>query len=385
MKRICITVSSPMTICAFLANHIRLLGQFFDVSVIANFDRNIPLKGVTGARHLCDVTIERKIDIIRDIKALIALFRHFSHYRYDIVHSVTPKAGLLAMAAARLAGVPVRIHTFTGQVWVTQTGFKRMLLKSMDRLLAGMATHILVDSASQRTFLINEGVVPPLKSTVLAKGSISGVDTVRFSPDSDVRSDVRSELGVVEGDVVFLFLGRLNRDKGVLDLAAAFASIAGQRSDTWLLLVGPDEEGMRHKIERECSRFLDRVRFIPYTSTPEKFMVAADVFCLPSYREGFGTVVIESASSGIPAIGSNIYGISDAIEDGRSGLLFEVGNIVMLSDKMFELICDKEVRIRMGKYARERAISHFQSDMLSIELMQYYKSVLYSAGRKADG
>jgi glycosyltransferase involved in cell wall biosynthesis len=372
-----------MTITAFLTNHIEELGKNHDITIVANFEGQLPASVPKGAKRLHDVAIHRKISIVRDIKALLSLYQNYSNNRYDLVHSVTPKAGLLAMTAARLAGVPIRLHTFTGQVWVTQRGFKRRLLKMIDHILANMATHVLVDSDSQRQFLINEGFVSSEKSTVLANGSISGVDTDKFKPDPESRQSVRTELGLDVNDVVFLFLGRLNRDKGVLDLAQAFARIAGQRPFSRLLFVGPDEDGMRQQIMNTCSQCIHQVCFVDFTSAPEKFMAVADIFCLPSYREGFGSVIIEAAATGIPSIGSRIYGIIDAIDDGTTGLLFEAGNQQDLADIMLEMIDNNDKRQQMGTHARKRAVELFQSNMVSRELAAYYQQLLAEDPAKA--
>ena len=150
--------------------------------------------------------------------------------RFDLVHSMTPKAGLLAMVAARVARVPVRLHTFTGQVWATRAGFLARRSSGLDTTIARAATFALADSHSQRSFLVSEGVVPASKIAVLANGSVSGVDAARFRPDADRRHRVRTSLGLATTDVVLLFLGRITRDKGVLDLARAFAILAERRS-----------------------------------------------------------------------------------------------------------------------------------------------------------
>lgn len=375
-KKICITVSSPMTVSAFLAGHIKLLGDFFNITVLANFEGTISKSPFDGANSIFSIPIYRKISPLNDLQALLALYRHYSMNRYDMVYSVTPKAGLLAMTAARLARVPLRVHTFTGQVWATKHGLKRRLLKFMDCIISMMATDILVDSWSQRQFLIKENVVSHAKSKVLANGSISGVDINRFTPSEDLRKRVRQDLEIEDSDKVFLFLGRLNKDKGVIDLAYAFSLISAKRPDTRLLIIGPDEDGMLKKISEVCSNCSSRVHFIDFTSEPNKFMAAADIFCLPSYREGFGSVIIEAASSGIPAIGSRIYGISDAIEDGVTGMLFEAGNSNDLARKMLEMLENINLRLQMGINARKRAIKLFKSDIVSQSLVSYYETLL---------
>ncbi|MCK5347697.1 MAG: glycosyltransferase family 1 protein, partial [Candidatus Heimdallarchaeota archaeon] len=214
-KKVCIVVSSMMTVKAFLIEHIAALSQKYEVSVVANtkdieFFSNVGVKAI-----LIPICIERKIDLWSDFKVLFQLFCLFRKARFDVVHSVTPKAGFLAMIAGVLLRVPIRIHIFTGQVWVTSVGPMRWVLKSVDCLLAFLTTDVLVDSFSQQQFLIKENVVNANKTRVLAKGSISGVDIVRFSPNSSIRKKIRRTENLSDLDIAFLYLGRLNKDKGL--------------------------------------------------------------------------------------------------------------------------------------------------------------------------
>ncbi len=371
-ERLCLVVASEMTVTAFLKPHILALARQYDVTLVLNtvqpeFARRNGLP-VT----VIPLTIERAISPLADIKALYRLVRVFRKQHFDLVHSVTPKAGLLAMLAAKLGGIRFRLHTFTGQVWATRRGFSRTLLKSMDRLLAASATHLLADSASQRQFLIDQGVCSPDKLTVLADGSISGVDIDRFRPDQQMRERVRKQLGLCNDDVLLLFLGRLNRDKGVLDLATAFSDIAAKSDRLHLLLVGPDEAALTESIEQAAGVSAARVHFVDYTDKPEAYFVAADIFCLPSYREGFGSVIIEAAACALPAIGSNIYGISDAIRDGETGLLFPPGNITALREAIEQMVIDSESRKRMGQAALKRARNDFSTKRLVQAWLDYY-------------
>jgi glycosyltransferase involved in cell wall biosynthesis len=244
----------------------------------------------------------------------------------------------------------------------------------MDRLIALFSTYALVDSSSQRQFLLDEGVLKASKSDVLAQGSISGVDTIRFRPNAQARKQIRDELKIPEEEMTFLFLGRLNRDKGVLDLATAFAGIRNEH--THLLVVGPDEEDILPQITRLTEKCRARAHFVGFTSNPEEYMAAADVFCLPSYREGFGSVVIEAAAVGIPAIGSRIYGVVDAIQENFSGLLFDARDVSGLQTAMDKLSGDRELRLRLGRQARERAINVFSSEKLALAWLEYYRASL---------
>jgi glycosyltransferase involved in cell wall biosynthesis len=325
------------------------------------------------------IRIERGIVPLADLAALARLLRVLRRERYDLVHSVTPKAGLLAMLAARAARVPVRIHTFTGQVWATRRGLARAALKGFDRLIAACATHVLADSASQREFLLAEGVVRAERIAVLAQGSISGVDGERFRPDPAARETVRAQAGIPPEAVLFLYLGRLTRDKGLLDLARAFGSV----QDGWLMLVGPDEEGLAGEIRDACGGSAARLRFAPYTDRPEVFMAAADVFVLPSYREGFGSAVIESAAAGIPAIGTRIYGVTDAIVDGVTGFLVPPRDPAALAARMRQLASDAQLRLRLGAAARERALRDFSMAEVTRATLAYYAERLKEAGLDA--
>jgi glycosyltransferase involved in cell wall biosynthesis len=369
-ERICIVVSSVMTVNAFLLEPIKLLSKHYQVYIIINGHADelaISLDNV----EVLSVAINRKISLFRDLFSLLHLIIIFWKYDFKLVHSVTPKAGLLAMIAAFVVRVPVRIHIFTGQVWATKAGFTRWALKHLDRIIAILATDILIDSSSQRQFLLNEDVVSVNKSSVLAQGSISGVDMARFTADKQARLKLRKELNISDENIVFLFIGRLNKDKGVLDLAVAFSSIA--ETNAYLLIVGPNESGIRKDMESVLSDCLDRVKFIGFTAVPEQYMSAADCLCLPSYREGFGSVVIEAASVGIPTIGSKIYGVEDALVDGITGLLFQAKNIKELRACMIKIIIEEGLCQKLGENARKRVIEHFSSQDVALAWLDYYQ------------
>jgi glycosyltransferase involved in cell wall biosynthesis len=375
VKQICFVVSHPMTAVVFLVPHLKALTLSYRVHVVANSpDVNLLRKHGLDV-DLISVPIERSIRPIKDFRALLALFRLFRRHQFDAVHSVTPKAGLLAMTAAWLARIRVRVHVFTGQVWATRSGFGRRLLKAADQLIASLSTCILVDSASQRDFLLRERVIQPGKSKVLAQGSISGVDTERFRPDSSARLAVRKELHIPEAAVLLLYLGRLNADKGIIQLAEAFSRLAPRFDNVWLLLVGRDEEGMQQRVNSICADCLDRVARVDFTYQPERYMASADIFCLPSYREGFGSSVIEAAACGVPAVASRIYGLTDAVEDGVTGLLREAGDVDSLLSGISELIQAPQSRTQMGLAARRRVQEMFRQEHVTAALVEFYEQL----------
>ena len=361
-----------MTVNAFMLDQIKAISANYAVTVVADFSDSVALSRELEGVDSCHVPIARRISIVSDIKALTSLYLLFRKSKFQIVHSVTPKAGLLAMCASWLARVPFRFHTFTGQVWATQSGLFRWLLKSMDKITFFCSTRILVDSPSQRDFLLKEGVVNESRSSVLGEGSISGVDIHRFRPDVVKRAQLRDELKVPQQAFVFLFLGRLNAEKGVSELVEAFNQLCVEHADAYLWLIGPDEGGVMNRVRSGGGGSDKHVVYRGYTTHPEHFMSAADVFCLPSHREGFGSVIIEAAASGLPSIGSNIYGISDAIVDGETGLLHEVGNVPELKKCMETFINDRECVVRLGNNAKDRAVRCFAKELLVNAFVEYY-------------
>lgn len=372
-KKVCIVTASPSTVDAFLRKHIDFLSENNRVSVVSGFDKSDVDNVGRGSKKAIDIS--RNINVFSDVRSVLNLFYFFREEKFDIVISVTPKAGLLAMLTAFLCRVPVRIHWYTGQVWVTKTGFFRRFLKFFDQLIAVVSTHLLADSNSQMEFLLSEGVVRRGKIGVLSAGSISGVNAKKFLRNDQMRFGLRKDMQLSDSDVLFLFLGRMNRDKGVLDLARAFSNLAAESSNVKLVFVGPDEEQITDEIKQICNKCCRHVSFYGYTNVPEKYLSAADVFVLPSYREGFGTSVIEAAAAGIPCVGTRIYGLTDAIEEGVTGILVEPGNVSQLKDAISKLAESDKTRLLMGKKAQLRAVEQFNDDNLSAEFVRYVEYI----------
>lgn len=195
-------------------NHFERLVKEYDVTLVANYPKEYDFSKFHQMGINCvKAPIERQISILKDFKALFALRRIFKNGKFASVHSVTPKAGLLTAVASWMAGIKIRIHIFTGQVWATRKGVMRAILKMMDKVIATLDNHILVDGEGQRQFLIREGVVKETESSVLANGSICGVKLEKFNISAEVRKREREQLGLKKADVVYIFLGRLNHEK----------------------------------------------------------------------------------------------------------------------------------------------------------------------------
>jgi glycosyltransferase involved in cell wall biosynthesis len=390
MKRIAFVTPSPMAVNSFLKNHIITFSDKYDIYVISNLLGNKENKNLTY--YVCDdiyseindysknihVEIMRRIHPIQDLIAIMLLIRLFSINKFHVVHSITSKAGVLTMVAAKISGVPVRFHTYTGQVWATKRGFSRFFFKFIDSLIAKLSSKTFSDSRSQLDFLVDQSVVPVNKIAVLGNGSISGVNLDKFKPNKYYRKLIRNKFGIANNELVFMVLCRLTREKGVIDLAKAFLRLLSDFSAT-LLIVGPDEEQLIPEINRILGD-KGKGKFFShgFTQEQELFLNAADIHCLPSYREGFGLTIIEAAAVGVPTLASNIYGIKDTIIDNETGLLHEAGDIDGIYSLMKYLALNPEIRLSLGKSARKRVAEKFSMEQISASwLHEYNKYVPY--------
>ena len=365
-----------MTAHSFLKDHIRVLSEVYEIYLVANIKTAEEVKGF-NIKGWKSIDIERGISLANDLKAVALLRSYFKEMKFDAVHSVTPKAGLVTALAGKLAGIKHRTHIFTGQVWATRTGAMRWLLKSIDKVIANCDNHILVDGKSQRAFLEKEGVIKPGKALVFCDGSIAGVNSERFVPDATARKEEREKMGIKEDILTYIFLGRLNHDKGIGELYEAYNRLAAEEKDVYLLLVGMDEEGYLDKLsEYKNIQEGKNFHFYGLTKQPERVLNAGDVFVLPTYREGFGSSVLEAACIGLPCICSDAYGVLDAYVDGETGLQCKVGDVETLYQCMKKMHDNVEMRRNMGKRSRERALQNFNVKPISEAWLNFYKSLL---------
>lgn len=375
--KICYVATIPAVVHAFLREHIRKAAEQHEVTVICNpVDKHL-LDGLHA--RVIFMPIERKPSLWLDLKSLMSLVKLFRNGRYDIVHSIMPKTGMLAMVAARVSGVPIRIHTYTGQVWATAQGLRRTVLKRFDHIIAGFCSYALTDSHSQRHFLIAQGVIRASKLGVLGEGSICGVDATRFRPDDKARRSVRAELNIPAEAVLLLFVGRLSKEKGMLELAHAFAGAADTIANIQLLLVGTEEDVKFDQVCRINAARAGQLHHLDFTTQPERYMAAADIFCLPSYREGFGMTIIEAAACGVPAVASRIYGITDAVLENETGILCKVADVHALQSAILTLAKDSALRKCMGEAARSRAQQRFSGTAITAELLQLYEKLSHGS------
>ena len=367
-KKICFIVSEPDNAKWFLKTPILKLRENFEVHLIANFSEQKPKSYIDFTDFNHTLPIERKINLLNDLLCLKKAITLFKQNKFDSIHSVTPKAGLISMLAGFVAKIPIRIHTFTGQVWATKRGTFKLLLMTMDRIINFFATNVIVDGESQREFLIEKKIITE-KSIVFGKGSICGVDTNRFKPSKNKRINLREKYNIKENEWVFMFLGRINAEKGVKDLINAFINIKESYNQK-LFIVGPDEDQIISKNINSIKN--NNIIYIPLTDKPEDIMQISDTFCLPSYREGFGLSVIEASALEKPIICSDAYGLRDTIKVNITGLKHKKGSVSSLQQKLIYVLENKEKIKKMGKNGREYVLKNFSFEEISFKWFNFY-------------
>ena len=295
------------------------------------------------------IRMERNPSPLRDIISLFQLVRVFRKHRFDIVHSSTPKAGLLTAIAGFLTRIPIRIHTYTGQVWMGRHDLRGKIFKRCDWIIGKLITKCYADSKSQKLFLTSQGIVPENKILVLGPGSVGGVDLNRFDPakyDAESCIKIRRELGVAESSLVIIFVGRLTGDKGIGELVGAFKKLIQSYPKLELILIGPLEPE-RDPLKAETIAEIStnpKIHSIGFSPSPEKYLAAADIFCIPSYREGFGSVAIEAGAMTLPTVATKVIGLVDAVVEGETGFLVPPKDTQALAGALLKLITASDLR-----------------------------------------
>jgi len=328
--------------------------------------------GVQGKR----VPMERHISLFYDLVSLLHLIQTFLKEKPTMVHSMTPKAGLLCMIAAWLTRVPVRVHTFTGLVFPTATGLKRRILMLTDAITCACATHVIPEGEGVMKDLRNHGITKkPMK--VLGYGNIKGVDMMHYSRRPEVM-----ELGQKlkkEGVFTFLFVGRMAKDKGINELCKAMSKLSGF-APVRLLLVGWNEDS-QDPISQEAKDLITNNPAIEYVG-PKcgeellAYYVAADSYVFPSYREGFPNTVLEAGAMGLPCIVTDINGSREIIVEGENGVIVPSRNEETLFQAMLEMVRNKSKREYMASQARDLIASRFEQSFVQKCLLDFYEEIL---------
>lgn len=377
-KRIKIIRSAtvPTSLYTFCKGILKELSEKYEVVALSSPGEEIPVIAECEGVRTITVPMERDISIKKDIISLWKLIKVFRSEKPTIVHSMTPKAGLLCMMAAYLTRVPIRIHTFTGLVFPTSTGLKRKILMLTDSITCACATHIIPEGEGVKNDLINNGITKkPMR--VLGYGNVRGVDMEHFSRRPEVMK--LSESIRDDSLFTFLFVGRIVRDKGINELCQAMDRLSGF-APARLILVGRYEETL-DPISDESRDIIDKNPSIEYVG--QKFgdellayYAAADCFVFPSYREGFPNTVLEAGAMGLPSIVTDINGSREIIRQDENGVIIPSKNVNALFDAMLNMVRDKAARERMAGNARRMVAERFEQGFVRQCLLDFYNEIL---------
>lgn len=328
-----------------------------------------------GARFI-PVEMQRHISPLKDLKSLLRLIKVFRREKPYMVHSMTPKAGLLSMTAAWICRVPVRLHTITGLVFPTSHGLTKKILIAVGRVTCACATHIHPEGEGVKSDLLAYKITrKPLR--VLGHGNVRGVDCDRFNPDAP---DIQQQVAELRdpNTFTFVFVGRLVGDKGINELIDAFCRLNRKHPETRLILVGRQEEDL-DPLKPETITEIERH---PSILTPGQqadvrpWLAAADALAFPSYREGFPNVVLEAGAMGLPSIVTDINGSREIITDGDNGLIIPTHDTDALLAAMTRMVEDRDATAAMAARSRDSIVSRFEQSYVRSCLLDYYRSLL---------
>ena len=365
----------PSSLTAFCSGMLRELSAQYEVIALSSPEAElVRVASAEGVRTIA-VPMERHIAVIKDIRALSSLVRVFRKEKPTIVHSMTPKAGMLCMLAAWMTRVPIRIHTFTGLVFPSTTGLKRRILMFTDWLTCACATHVIPEGDGVKQDLLKHGITrKPLE--VLGFGNVRGVDMTFYSRRPEV---ILKAQGIRTSVFTFVFVGRIVRDKGINELCEAFDRLSRTEA-VRLILVGPYEDDLDPISERsrqiiQCNTSIESVG-AKGGDELLAYYAAADCYVFPSYREGFPNTVLEAGAMGLPSIVTDINGSREIILPGENGVIIPPRDPVALYDAMLSMLTDGEAREKMARNAREMIASRYEQGYVRKCLYDYYDQVL---------
>lgn len=376
-KKIIRSSTVPQSLETFCKGVLKELSEDYDVIALSSPGEALDIVGSREGVRTIAVPMERHISVFKDLKSLFALVKVFRKERPDMVHSMTPKAGLLCMMAAWMTRVPVRVHTFTGLVFPTATGLKKRILMLTDRITCACSTHIIPEGEGVKKDLVVFKITKkPLQ--VLGYGNIRGVDMEYYSRSHEVE-----EKAAVLRDssrFTFLFVGRIVRDKGINELVAAFRRLSIDYPQVRLYLVGGFEDTL-DPVDDTTKDAIDNDERIQYAGRQIgddllAYYAASDCFVFPSYREGFPNTVLEAGAMGLPCIVTDINGSREIIEDGFNGRVVPSRDTDALYEAMKWMIENPEKRKSMASVSRGHIQMHYEQGYVRRCLHEYYRLLL---------
>ncbi|KFC24575.1 glycosyltransferase family 4 protein [Chryseobacterium sp. FH1] len=389
MKKLFRIATVPMSLNILLKGQLKFLNQYYDLTAISGSGADLDEVREREGVKVHPIEIQRQISPVKDLISLIKLYIYFRKEKPDIIHSITPKAGLLSMIAGKLAGVPVRIHTFTGLVFPYKEGVLQKILILMDKILCRCATNIFPEGQGVKSDLENFKITDkPL--TIIGNGNVNGIDLGHFDPalfSEETKTQLRKDLNIAEDDFVFIFVGRLVRDKGINELISAFQTLqlsnppALQPTNSpnlKLLLVGPleqDLDPLSQDVLNEIETNPDIVS-VGFQKDVRPYFAISNALVFPSYREGFPNVVLQALAMGIPALVSDINGCNEIIQNQHNGLIFPSKNKEKLLEAM-SLGIKKDIHTRLQSQSRS-SIMIYKQELIWELLKEKYTELLES-------
>lgn len=380
MKKIIRVSTIPGSLWALLKGQLRFMSNYYEVvgisSKTSDFDKIAKNEGV----RTVPVEMTRSITPLKDLIGLYKLFRVFKKEKPFIVHTHTPKAGTLGMFAAKLAGVPHRLHTVAGLPLLETTGLKRKLLNWVEKLTYSSATLVLPNSFALQDIVIKEKFCRKEKLKVIANGSSNGIDTEHYDLKNVSQhsvDEIRERLNIKLDDTVFLFIGRIVKDKGINELIEAFHDISESYFNVQLILVGYKEQDLDPLSSK--TEFLirnnERIHEVGDTEDIRPYVALSDILTFPSYREGFPNVVLQASCMEKPCIVTDINGCNEIIMDSFNGLIIPVKDSAALKDAMLELYNNPDKTKELAKNARPNILNKYKRDLVWKELLDLYNNL----------
>ncbi len=381
-KKLVRITTVPMALRYLLPGQMHFMSQNgFDVLMISADGKELSdVINNEQCRHII-VPMTRKITPLQDLRCLLRLIRIFRKEKPDIVHTHTPKAGLLGMLAARWCGIAVRIHTVAGLPLMVEKGFKYRLLKFIEKLTYASASQVWPNSYSLKDFILQKKLCNPAKLHIIAKGSTNGINLTRFSREAlkeNILDDIRKQIQYEPQNKYLLCIGRLVADKGIVELVNVFTEL--QRSDVSLrlVLVGSYEPNLDPLPGKTISEIQNNkaIIHINWSDNVEYFMALANYFVFPSHREGFPNVLLQAGAMGVPVICSHITGNIDIVTSNETGLIFDRSNEQQLFKMMQYAILHPQHMQTMAKRLQQDIKENYRQENIWQNLLAAYKSLV---------
>ena len=369
----------PVSLEKLLENQLGFMQQYYDVTAVSSDKTNLERVGRLQGVSVFNVEMTRKITPLQDLKAVWQLFSFFRKEKPFIVHTHTPKAGTVGMIAAKLAGVPHRLHTIAGLPLLEAKGSKRKLLNIVERITYAAATKIYPNSNGLQEIIIKEQFCKPEKLAVIGKGSSNGIKTSYFNPSLFSEEDktiLKDKLGIHPSDFVFIFVGRLVGDKGINELVSAFKKI--EKGNTIkLILVGSQEDDLDPLLPETLLQIQSNPNIIAvgHQTDVRPYLAISDILVFPSYREGFPNVVMQAGAMELPSIVTDINGCNEIIIEGENGVIIPVKNSNAVYESMKKMMEDSSLRTYLQKNARPMIVSRYEQEVVWKALLAEYQKL----------